>query len=166
MSDAARSRTIEWQDPVASAQKGLLLSGLDYLRAIAKGELPPPPIAQLMDFRIAEIAEGKVTFAVQPSEFHYNPIGVVHGGLAATLCDSAMGCAVQSMLPAGTGYTTVDLNVTYLRPLTRETGLVRAIAELVHLGSRVGTAQARVVDASGKLYATATTTCMILRGLR
>jgi uncharacterized protein (TIGR00369 family) len=87
----------------------------------------------------------------------------VHGGVAATLCDSAMGCAVHSMLPAGTGYTTVDLSVTYLRPLTRETGPVRALGEVVHMGGRIATAQARLVDAAGKLYATATTTCMVFR---
>jgi len=123
VADETRSRTIAWKDPVESAKAGLTLSGLDYLRKMASGELPRPPIGILMDFSIVEVEKGKVTFAVQPAEFHYNPIGVVHGGLAATLCDSAMGCAVQTMLPAGTGYTTVDLSVTYLRPLTRETGL-------------------------------------------
>ena len=164
MADETRSRTIVWKDPVESAKAGLTLSGLDYLRKMASGELPRPPIGILMDFSIVEVEKGKVTFAVQPAEFHYNPIGVVHGGLAATLCDSAMGCAVQTMLPAGTGYTTVDLSVTYLRPLTRETGPVRALGEVVHVGGRIATAQARIVDAAGKLYATATTTCMVFRG--
>jgi uncharacterized protein (TIGR00369 family) len=158
------SRTIAWKDPVESAKAGLTLSGLDYLRKMASGELPPPPIGILMDFSIVEVEKGKVTFAVQPAEFHYNPIGVVHGGVAATLCDSAMGCAVHTMLPAGTGYTTVDLSVTYLRPLTRETGPVRALGEVVHVGGRIATAHARIVDAAGKLYATATTTCMVFRG--
>src|ERR1700738_5302334 len=155
VADETRSRTIAWKDPVESAKAGLTLSGLDYLRKMASGELPRPPIGIWMDVSIVEVEKGKVTFAVQPAEFHYNPIGVVHGGLAATLCDSAMGCAVQTMLPAGTGYTTVDLSVTYLRPLTREA---------IHVGGRVATAQARIVDAAGKLYATATTTCMVFRG--
>lgn len=131
---------------------------------MARGDLPRPPIGILMDFTIGEIEKGRVVFEVEPAEFHYNPIGMVHGGLAATLCDSALGCAVQSTLPAGTGYTTVDLNLTYLRPLTRETGKVRAIGEVVHAGGRIATAQAKLLDAAGKLYATATTTCLILRG--
>lgn len=163
MPEESRSRTIVWKDPVESAEGGLTLSGLEYLRKMASGELPPPPIGILMDFNVVEVEKGKVTFAVQPAEFHYNPIGVVHGGVAATLCDSAMGCAVHTMLPAGTGYTTVDLSVTYLRPLTRETGPVRALGEVVHMGGRIATAQARIVDAAGKLYATATTTCMVFR---
>jgi uncharacterized protein (TIGR00369 family) len=165
MADPIRTRTITWQDPVASAAAGRELSGLEYLQAMARGDLPRPPIGILMDFTIAEIGKGRVIFEVEPAEFHYNPIGMVHGGLAATLCDSALGCAVQSTLQKGVGYTTVDLNLTYLRPMTRETGKVRAIAEVVHSGGRIATAQARLVDAADKLYATATTTCLILRGL-
>ncbi|GAC1344435.1 MAG: hotdog fold thioesterase [Myxococcales bacterium] len=164
MAHPTHTRTISWQDPVASAAAGRELSGLDYLKAMASGALPRPPIGILMDFTLSAIEKGKVTFEVEPAEFHYNPIGMVHGGLAATLCDSALGCAVQTMLPAGTGYTTVDLNLTFLRPLTRETGKVRAIAEVIHAGGRIATAQARLVDAGDKLYATATTTCLILRG--
>lgn len=164
MADPTRTRTITWHDPVASAAAGRELSGIGYLEAMARGELPRPPIGILMDFTIAEVAKGRVVFEVEPAEFHYNPIGMVHGGLAATLCDSALGCAVQTLLPAGTGYTTVDLNVTFLRPLTRETGKVRAIGEVIHSGSRIATAQARLVDAADKIYATATTTCLILRG--
>ena len=94
---------------------------------------------------------------------HAVPVGV-HGGVAATLCDSALGCAIHSTLPAGVGYATVDLNLTYLRPLTRDTGKVRAIGEVVHTGSRIATAQARMVDAKDKLYVTATTTCLVMRG--
>lgn len=165
MADPTRTRTITWHDPIASAAAGRELSGLAYLQAMVRGELPRPPIGILMDFNVAEVEKGRVVFEVEPAEFHYNPIGMVHGGLAATLCDSALGCAVHSTLPVGTGYTTVDLNLTYLRPLTRETGKVRAIAEVLHSGGRIATAQAKLVDAAGKLYATATTTCLILRGI-
>ena len=115
-----------------------------------------------MDFQIVELEEGRAVFAVDPAEYHYNPIGVVHGGLAATLLDSAMGCAVHSMLPAGSGYTTLELKVNFIRALTAETGRVRAEGKLIHLGGRTATAEGRVIDESGKLYAHATTTCLIL----
>lgn len=159
----SRTRTIEWQDPMIGASQAPSMPGIEYLRAIVRGELPPPPIAVLMDLRIAEVEEGRVVFTVQPAEFHYNPIGMVHGGLACTIMDSAMGCAVHSMLPAGVGYSTTDIQVRYLRPLTRETGVVRCEAEIIHVGQRSGTAHARIVDEKGKLYAHGTTTCMIFR---
>jgi uncharacterized protein (TIGR00369 family) len=139
------------------------MAGIDFLRAVASGDLPPPPMATLMDLRIAELAEGRVVFEVEPGEYHYNPIGMVHGGLAATLCDSAMGCAVHSVLPAGVGYTTLEVKVNFLRPMTVATGVVRCEATVVSVGSRVATAEARVVDAAGKLYSHATTTCLLLR---
>jgi uncharacterized protein (TIGR00369 family) len=160
---ATRSRTITWQDPTAAALEGQHRSGLDYLHAIQSGELPPPPIAQLMGFDLLEVDEGHAVFGVTPAEYHYNPIGVVHGGLAATLLDSAMGCAVHSTLPEGTGYTTLELKVNYLRPLTAETGPVRCEADIIHVGGRVATAGARLVDAQDRLYAHATTTCMVFR---
>ena len=139
------------------------MSGFEFLQKIVAGELPQPPLASLMDFQIVELAEGRAVFAVNPAEYHYNPIGVVHGGLAATLLDSAMGCAVHSMLPAGTGYTTLELKVNFIRAMTAETGRVRAEGSLIHLGSRTATAEGRVIDESGKLYAHATTTCLILK---
>lgn len=159
----ARTRTVTWQDPLISASVAPTLSGLDYLRAMARGELPPPPIMSLMNIAIGEIEQGRVVFTVEPAEYHYNPIGMVHGGLACTLCDSAMGCAVHTMLPAGVGYTTLELKVNFIRPLTRETGLVRCEGTVIHAGSRSATAEARLYDAAGTLYGHATTTCMIFR---
>lgn len=160
--EGVRSRTITWHDPVATAARALELSGLEYLRAIAAGELPPPPIASLMDMGPIEVEEGRAVFAAEPAEFHYNPIGVVHGGLAATLLDSAMGCAVQTTLPAGEAYTTLEVKVNYVRPMTRETGRVLAEANVVHRGARTATAEARLVsEATGKLLAHGTTTCLI-----
>jgi uncharacterized protein (TIGR00369 family) len=158
-----RTRTIRWEDPLPGARAGREMSGIDYLRAIASGEYPPAPIAALLGMGIAEIEEGRVVFTVEPAEYHYNPIGVVHGGLAATLLDSAMGCAVHSLLPAGTGYTTLEMKVNLVRALTVETGEVRAEGKVIHLGGRIATAEGKVVDRSGKLYAHATTTCIILR---
>lgn len=159
-----RTRIVTWDDPAIGAGAARTMPGIEYLRAMARGDLPGPPIAALLDMRIAEIAEGRVVFTVEPAEYHYNPIGVVHGGLACTICDSAMGCAIHSTLPAGAGYTTLELKVNLVRPLTRETGPVRCEGRTIHVGGRVATAEARVVDAAGKLYAHATTTCMIFRG--
>lgn len=161
--EAVRTRTITWEDPVPGAKNGRTMSGLDYLKAMQAGAVPPPPIAVLMDMRIEEVSEGRVVFAVQPAEYHYNPLGTVHGGLAATLLDSALGCAIHSTLPVGMGYTTLELKVNYLRPMTRETGQVYCEGKVIHVGGRVATAEGRLVDESGKLYAHGTTTCMILR---
>ncbi|HEY8187271.1 MAG TPA: PaaI family thioesterase [Pyrinomonadaceae bacterium] len=156
-----RTRTITWEDPHALAEAGRGLSGLEYLRKIVAGELPPPPIAALMNFNITELSEGRAVFVVEPAEYHYNPIGVVHGGLAAMLLDSAMGCAVHSTLPAGAGYTTLEIKVNYIRPMTAETGRVSCEAKVVHVGGRTATASGRIEDEGGKLYAHGTTTCII-----
>lgn len=161
--DTTRTRTITWEDPLLTARAARTLSGLDALRAMMRGELPPPPIAIILGLALVEVREGEVVFAVNPAEYHYNPIGVVHGGLAATLCDSALGCAIHSTLPAGTGYTTLELKVNFVRALTRDTGPVRCTGTVIHLGGRIATAEARVTDAAGTLYAHATTTCLIMR---
>ena len=163
MSEKERIVTISWEDPRPLAEAGRGMSGFEFLQKIVAGELPRPPLASLMDFQIVELEEGRAVFAVDPAEYHYNPIGVVHGGLAATLLDSAMGCAVHSMLPAGSGYTTLELKVYFIRAMTAETGRVCAEGKLIHLGGRTATAEGRVIDESGKLYAHATTTCLILR---
>jgi len=156
-----RTLTVSWEDPRALAEAGRGLSGLEYLRKIVAGELPRPPIGALMNFGIVELGEGYAVFDVEPAEYHYNPICVVHWGLAATLLDSAMGCAVHSTLPAGTGYTTLEIKVNFVRPMTAGTGRVRCEARLVHRGGRTATAEGRVVDEAGKLYAHGTTTCLI-----
>lgn len=161
MSDTERTRTVSWEDPAPVAKASISMAGGVFLRAMAERRLPPPPIARLMGFDIEEVGEGRVVFAVEPQEYHYNPIGMVHGGLAATLLDSAMGCAVHSLLPEGRAYTTLELKVNYIRPLTHETGRVRAVGKVIHLGGKVATAEGSVVDAAGKLYAHATTTCLL-----
>lgn len=159
----ARTRTITWEDPRALAKAAVGLSGMEYLQKIVSGELPPPPIAALMNFRLAELSEGHAVFTVEPAEYHYNPIGVVHGGLAATLLDSAMGCAVHSTLPAGAGYTTLETKVNFLRPISAETGLVRCEADIIHVGGRTAVAEGKILDQQGKLYAHGTTTCIVFR---
>src|SRR5436189_6401489 len=161
--DSERTLTIRWKDPRVFAEAGQGLSGLELLQKVVAGELPRPPIADLMNFDLVELSEGRAVFTVEPGEYHYNPIGVVHGGLAATLLDSAMGCAVHSTLPAGGGYTTLEIKVNYIRPMTAETGRVRCEAKVIHVGGRTATAEGRIVDDSGKLYAHGTTTCFSLR---
>jgi uncharacterized protein (TIGR00369 family) len=159
-----RTREISWEDPLATAAAGAALPGIEYLRKMARGELPPPPIGKLLGFGIATVEEGHVTFEAEPAEFHYNPIGVVHGGVAATLLDSVMGCAVHSMLPAGAFYTTLEIKVNYVRPITTDTGTVVADGTVVHAGGRVATAEGRMyAKETGKLLAHATTTCFVER---
>jgi uncharacterized protein (TIGR00369 family) len=148
-------------DPVESARQLAELDGLSALRAIAAGELPPPPFGVLLGFELVELEEGRVVFAVEPGLQHYNPIGSVHGGLAATLIDSATGCAVHSTLPAGVGYTTTDLQVRYVRGITRDTGRVVCEGTVVHRGRTLATAEARVT-AGDRLLAHGTAGVLIL----
>jgi uncharacterized protein (TIGR00369 family) len=163
--EISRSRTLVWQDPVATAAAGATMNGLDYMRAIVAGEMPPPPIAVTMRLRPIELAEGRVVFEGEPGEEHYNPIGVVHGGYAATLLDSALGCAVHTTLPAGVGYTSLGLEAKFVRPITRDTGRVLCAADVVYRGRRQATAEARLTAAqSGKLLAHGQATLMILAG--
>ena len=161
-----RIRTYTWQDPLIGAGAAPGLSGLDYLRGMARGEFPAPPIGQTLGFHLRDehdVQAGQVTFRMRPEEFHYNPIGSVHGGVYATLLDSALGCAIHTMLPAGVGYTTLDLAVKYLRPLRTGMGEIRAVASVISVSRQISTASAQIVDEAGKVYATATTTCLVLR---
>src|SRR5256714_12853951 len=146
---ASRTRVITWEDPTAAVQKGKTISGIEYLKALQTGELPPPPIAVLMDMWITEVSEGRVVFAAEPAEYHYNPLGTVHGGVMATLLDSALGCVVQSMLPAGVCYTTVELKVNYLRPITVNTGTVYCEGMIIYVGGRIAAAEGRLIVAEG-----------------
>jgi len=136
-------------------------SGIDFLSGIGRGETPVPPIGELMGFIPIEAEPGRVVFQGTPGPQHYNPLGTVHGGYAATLLDSCVGCAVHSMLPAGKGYTTLELKVNFIRALTSTVGPVRAEGKVVTVGGQIGIAEGRLTDANGKLYAFATTTCLI-----
>ena len=161
--EITRTRTLTWQDPMPSAGAGAEMSGLEYMKAIAAGEVPPPPIAVTMNFSLIEVSEGRAIFEGEPGEEHYNPIGVVHGGYASTLLDSALGCAVHTTLPKGSAYTTQTIEVKFVRPITRDTGRVRVEAEVVHGGRRQAVSEAKLVEVdSGKILATGTSTCMIL----
>jgi len=157
-----RTRTTTWQDPHIGARAGAELPGLEYLRAIIAGKLPPAPFAQTVGFALVEADDGRAVFETEPMEFHYNPSGAVHGGVACTLLDSAMGCAVHTTLPAGVGYTTVELKVNLVRGITARTGTLRAEGRIIHRGNRVATAEGFLRGRDGKLYAHGTTTCMVL----
>jgi len=161
--EATRTRTLSWQDPLSVAAAGARMKGIDYMRALAAGELPPPPIAVLMNMRPVELEPGRAVFEGEPGEEHYNPIGVVHGGYASTLLDSALGCAVHTTLDLGEAYTTLTLEVKMVRAIGASTEEVRAEAEVLYRGRRQATAQARLIEsATGKLLAHATSTCMII----
>ena len=138
------------------------MSGLEFLTAISEGLLPAPPIGHLLGMRPVEVSTGRVVFALEAGEHLYNPIGGVHGGVLSTLLDSAISCAVQSTLGAGTGYTTVELKVNFIRPVTSETGALRCEGTVVHAGRTIATGEGRLTGADGKLYAHGTATCLIL----
>ena len=158
-----RTRTFSWDDPSVVHANLRKLSGLEFLTRVLAGEFPPPPMARLMNIRLTHVEQGSVTFTGTPEEYHYNPLGVVHGGMAATLLDSALGCCVNTHLEAGDFYTTLELKVNYLRPITLETGPVRAVATTVHIGRTTALVEGKVFDARDRTYAYASSTCLIRR---
>jgi uncharacterized protein (TIGR00369 family) len=164
MAEDGRTRTYSWEDPLASLERmaGSGLNGLDAIRKIMTGDIPPPPIANTLDFRLVEVERGRVVFECEPAEFHYNPIGVVHAGLAVTLLDSAMGCAFVTTLDPLAPWTTLELKTNFTRALTKDTGTVRCVGTMVHPGHRVATTEARIEDAQGRLCAHATSTILVL----
>ena len=163
LTDGERVRTFTWSDPLETATAAASLPGIEAIRKIADGELPPPPIAQLLDFEISLVEEGHVIFAFTPAEWMYNPIGSVHGGVAATLLDSSLGCAIHTTLAAGRRYTTSDLQVRYVRAMSADSGRVLADSHVVHAGRKLATAEGRLyAEDGGKLFAHATTSCLIL----
>jgi uncharacterized protein (TIGR00369 family) len=161
----ARHRLVTWHDPADLRRRSEGLSGLDLLHRLASGQLPPPPVAELVGFEPTFVSPGLVVFAYEPREEHYNPLGAVHGGIVTTVLDTAMGCAVQSELAAGVEYATIELKTSFVRPVTLASGRLRAEGRLVHGGSRLLTAEARLADAGGKLYAHATSTCLVVKGV-
>ena len=161
--ESTRSRLLTWQDPLQSLADGAGMTGLEYMQAIAAGDVPPPPIAVTLNFGIEAVTNGRAVFVGEPGEEHYNPIGVVHGGYAATILDSALGCAVHSTLEQSEAYTTLTLETKFVRPITSDNKRVRSEATVVHRGRRQATAEARLTDVeTGKLLAHATSTCLIM----
>jgi uncharacterized protein (TIGR00369 family) len=164
MTTMNRSLTVTWDDPKAAHAAGMKLSGIEYMRELIAGRIAPPPIMKLLGYRLAQVEEGLAVFECEPAEQHYNPIGVVHGGLAMTLLDSAMGCCVHTRLPLGKGYTTLEVKINLVRAITVQTGTLRATGRVIHFGGKTATADGRLEDSQGKLYAHGTTTCIILGG--
>ncbi|MFD6755060.1 PaaI family thioesterase [Micromonospora gifhornensis] len=160
--DATRSRTFSWSDPSINAAQIGRCSGLDLLRAMVAGELAAPPVMHLIDMASMTAEEGRVVVELEPQEFHYNPLGTVHGGVISTLLDTAAACAVHSTLPAGIGYTTLDLNVKFLRPVTVNSGMLRCEGTVLQQGRRTALAQARLTDGRDRLVAHATSSCLLL----
>lgn len=158
---SARRRIVEWDDPKVGVSAMKSLSGMQYLEAMRTGALPAPPITRLVGFTLSSIEPGRVVFAFTPGEEHYNPIGSVHGGVLSVVLDSAMGCAVQTQLGVGQGYTTLEIKVNFVRPVTVATGALACEGRSVHIGTKTATAEGYLRDGAGKLYAHATTTCLI-----
>jgi len=158
-----RSRSFTWEDPFAIMKASFGRSGLEVLIDVFENRLPPPPIAVTMGFTGVHVEEGKAMFEGEPGEYLYNPIGVVHGGFAMALLDSAMGCAVHSTLAAGDRYTTLELKTNFVRPITMDTGRVRCEGVVIYRGATIATSEGKVVAVSnGKLLAHGTTTCLIV----
>jgi uncharacterized protein (TIGR00369 family) len=156
-----RERTFDWEDPLIGAKEAVNMSGLDYFEAIGKGSIPVPPILRTLDFKVDSITKGVAVFSFEPQEFHFNPIGTVHGGVISAILDSAMGCSLHTLLPAGTGYTTVELKVNFLKAVTMQSGVLRSIGKVIHAGSRTALVEAQLVDSRDTIFAHSVSTCMI-----
>jgi uncharacterized protein (TIGR00369 family) len=159
-----RSRTITWEDPFEVMQAAPGKTGLELFKEMSEGRLPPPPIMVTLGFSGVEFDEGRAVFAGEPAEYLYNPIGTVHGSWAMALLDSAMSCAIHTTLTVGERYTTVEIKVNFVRPITIDTGRVRCEGMVIHRGGTIATAEGKVIaESTGKLLAHGTTTCLIAR---
>lgn len=157
----SRRRTVEWADPRPIAAAGQSLAGIDFLRALLAGEIPRPPAIQLLGIEFVSVDPGTASMRMPAAEYLFNPLGSVHGGSLATLLDSAMGCAVHSALPFGRGYTTLEFKINFLRAATERSGLLTAVGQVIHAGRQQAVAEGRLSDESGRLVATASTTCLV-----
>jgi uncharacterized protein (TIGR00369 family) len=161
LADAERVRETIGGPGVIDRERMKTMSGMEVFEAIRRGELPTPPIGHLLGFMAIDFEPGRFVFQGVPRMDHYNPLGIVHGGYAATLLDSCVGCAIHTMLPAGTGYTTLELKVNYIRAMTDRTGPVRAEGKVISVGRQTGVAEGRLTDSTGRLLAYASTTCLV-----
>ncbi|MEJ1978534.1 MAG: PaaI family thioesterase [Acetobacteraceae bacterium] len=158
---SAGERVVAWSDPREMARAGASMAGLDYLRSMAEGRLPPPPAILLLGIQLGVAELGRVTMTLPPGAHLHDPFGAVHGGMIATLLDSVMGCAVHATLPVGQGYTTLEIKVNHLRPALAATGPLIGTGQVVHAGPQMAAAEGQARDAAGRLYATASTTCLV-----
>jgi uncharacterized protein (TIGR00369 family) len=159
-----RTKTIHWDDPMPAAKKAQEMNGFDFLLAISKGEIPYPPLLQTLEFKPVSISKGEAVFSMTPAEFHYNTIGTVHGGVISAILDTAMGCAVHSILPPSTAYTTLELKVNFLKAVTVKSGTLKATGKVIHSGSRTALSEGQLTDEEGNIYAHGVSTCLIMEG--
>ena len=160
---SARTRTVRWTDPAQYAEPIARLSGLEFMRAFVTRQLAPPPFMELLGVRAVSVEPGAVAFEFDPAEFMYSPLGNVHGGIVTVMLDTAMGCSFHTTLPPGVGYTTLELKVNFMKPVTIAAGPLRAEGKVLHSGARVALAEASLRDPAGKTFAHATSTLMVLR---
>jgi uncharacterized protein (TIGR00369 family) len=158
--DDERNRKFQWADPHPALDIARKVGGLEYTRMVMRGEVPPAPVCELVGFRFVLVEPGEIGIEFDPAEYHYNVVGSVHGGITCTLLDSAMSIAVHTALPVGHGFATLQLNTHFVRPITVRTGPMRCNGKVTHSGTRMATAEGRLVDTKGKLYAHGTATCM------
>lgn len=163
MDNDTRTRTYEWKDPLENLKKASQMAGLDYLQAINAGDIPLPPLSKTLEFGKAEISHGSVAFNFEPQEFHYNTLGTVHGGVITAILDTAMGCTLQSTLPAGILYTTLELKVNFVKAVTVKSKSLTAKGSIIHTGKSTAVIEGKLVDGEGKVYAYSTCTCLLLR---
>lgn len=161
MTTTPRETVVSWDDPKIGLAEMPKLDGIVYLQKMMSGELPGPPIGSHFNMSLVEVGEGTATFNCDPDESHYNPIGMVHGGLACTLLDSALGCAAHTLLPAGTGYTSIEIKINYLRPIHADSGPLTCVGRVVKPGRRVSFAEGEITDSAGKVVATASGSLLI-----
>ena len=163
--DSPRTRTVTWEPSHPKSREAMNEAALSYYRGIRDGLYPRPPFGEMLDLDLDEVEPGFVVFTMVPAEYHYNPLGTVHGGMIATLLDSAMGCAVHTTLPPGVGFTTLEIKVNYVKAVTEATGKVFAEGRVVHSGRSSAVAEGKLLDERGALLALASTTCAVLRPL-
>jgi uncharacterized protein (TIGR00369 family) len=156
-----RERSYTWGDPHVLAEAATGLPGIDFLQRVSSGELPLPPAGATTGIAPVGVGDGWARFELEPAEWHYNPLGTVHGGILATLADTALGCAVHTKLPAGTSYTSMDLTIKFTRPATLGSGMLTCEGTVVALGRRSATAEARITDMADRVIAHAVTTCLL-----
>lgn len=160
--DTIRERSYTWTDPAVLAEAAQRMDGLDFFAELSDGDHAPPPINATLGMALVEVGDGRAVFELNPAEWHYNPIGSVHGGILATLADSALGCAVHTKLRAGTAYTSLDLTIKFTRAATLESGLLTCEGRVVTIGRRAATAEAEITDQTGRVIAHAVATCLIM----
>ncbi len=163
MAKSDRKRIIEWEDPQKSARNAESISGLDYLKSIKDGHISPPPIAKLVGYELVEVSKGATVYTFDPKEYHYNPFFSVHGGMISTILDTTMTAAVLSALEKGVSCSTAEIKVNFVRPITVETGLLKCMGRIIHLGKRLATAEGKLKGEKGTLYAHGVSTCLIIR---